>query len=202
LLLEPAPAILLAAALVHAVRRNVFDLVVFLGVVAVIVFDSARHRPSTAAVRVPNPAGPRWAATATLLVVGAAMGAMPLASWPLRISLAALGLIALGLVATAAPPGPPVEPTGAAERGGALWAGTFLVAAVLELANFLWQPDPQTDSYPHPTLSALIGPELTARPVRMVVLAFWLVGLGWIVNACRTQAPDVPNPATGDGVGR
>jgi hypothetical protein len=36
-LLEPAPAILLAAALVHAVRRKAFDLVVFLGVVAVIV---------------------------------------------------------------------------------------------------------------------------------------------------------------------
>jgi hypothetical protein len=103
---------------------------------------------------------------------------------------------------TAAPPGPSVEHTPSDDRGWALWAGPLLLAAVLELANFLWQPDPQTDSYPHPTLSALIGPELTARPIRMVAVAFCLVGLGWIVNACRTRTSDVTSAASGDGVGR
>jgi hypothetical protein len=205
-LLEPAPAILLAAALVHAVRRNAFDLAVFLGTVCVIVFDTAWRRPDRGAVlpvpprAEPHRAGRRWAVTATVAVVGAVVGSMPLGSRPVRIALALLGLLALIVVATARTSAPSAEASGPNHRGWALWAGTLLLTALLELANFLAQPDPQTDSFRHPTLSALIGPQLGSRPVRMVVVACWLLGLVWIARACRTAAAaNTPTGASESG---
>jgi hypothetical protein len=141
----------------------------------------------------------RWAAAATVAAAGAAVGSMRLGSLPVRIALAALGLVALILVATARPPAPSVDVPGPALRGSAVWAGTLLLIAVLELANFLAQPDPQTDSFRHPTLSALIGPHLGARPLRMVVVACWLLGPVWIVRACRIPAALGTKSAPADG---
>ena len=60
------------------------------------------------------------------------------------------------------------------------WAVVVLVGCLLELGNFLTQPDPQTDDPAHPTLSALVDPLLDDGWVRAAAAGAWLL-LGWWV---------------------
>jgi hypothetical protein len=198
-LLEPAPAILLAAAVVHVIRQNVFDVVVFVGVVLVIVVDRFRQGPEDAHSPARLPVLPRWVSATAVAAFGVLVGWLPLASGPLRVILGVIGLGALLLVAAARPPAETVGGPAPAQPGWALWAVTLLLAALLELANFLQQPDPETASYPHPTLSALLGPELAGRPVRMIALACWLAGLLWIARACVARPAESENAAEPKG---
>ena len=62
------------------------------------------------------------------------------------------------------------------------WAVVVLVGCLLELANFLTQPDPQTDNPAHPTLSALVDPLLDDGWVRAVAAGAWLLVGWWVVR--------------------
>jgi hypothetical protein len=198
-LLEPAPVILLAATVAHIVRRNVFDIVVFSAVVVVIVLDRARRGRNGSARSRPLPAAPWWAVAASAVLFGLVLGSSAPGSLPPRITLAAIGLVTLVLVAAGLSQQPREASGQGPNRSWIAWAGVLVLAALLELWNFAHQPDPQTDSYTHPTISALIGPELASWPVRTVVLAGWIAGLWWLVRACRAGGTTSPEPGLPDG---
>jgi hypothetical protein len=64
--------------------------------------------------------------------------------------------------------------------GTALWGAVFVAACLWELASLLQQPNLETGSYTHPTISTLTDPVLASMAGRAVVLAAWL-GLGWFL---------------------
>jgi hypothetical protein len=94
------------------------------------------------------------------------------------------GLVALGAVwqvgrspLQLAPP-----PDRARGRGWLTWPVLLVVGCLFELTNFALQPDPQTDSYAHPTVSAIVDPLLGWPPARAVVAAVWLAIGFWLVR--------------------
>jgi hypothetical protein len=64
--------------------------------------------------------------------------------------------------------------------GTALWGGVFVAGCLWELTSLLQQPNLETGSYAHPTISTLTDPVLATMAGRAVVLAAWL-GLGWFL---------------------
>lgn len=213
-LLDPTLLILLAALAVHVVRRNVFDIIVFAGTIILILIDR-QLRPGTGASvpgrrssgrRPPgrwSPARIRWWTVATLaLLFGAVVGSLQPAGVPERIALAVPGLVAALLVTLRGRADRP-RPIG---RWWAAWPALLILAALIELSSFLQQPDPQTGSYRHPTLSTLIEPLLDAPVVRAGALMVWLAAGWWLVRAVVRPGDDsgtdgaVP-PGSGSGPG-
>jgi len=62
------------------------------------------------------------------------------------------------------------------------WGSLLVVAGLWELSALLMQPNIETSSYAHPTISALTDPLLSTGPGRSVAL------LGWIaLGACLVE---------------
>jgi hypothetical protein len=61
-----------------------------------------------------------------------------------------------------------------------LWAVVLVSGGLLELGSLLEQPHLTTDSYAHPTVSALTDPLLASHPGRSAVLGGWLL-IGWFL---------------------
>lgn len=175
-LLEPTVVILLLASVAHLARRNVTDLTLFLGLVAVIAADRL-HGPASSA----SPGLPRLPAA----YVGAAAvgyGAL-VAPWArfgrvLPVVLAIPGLVALIAVLRARPvsllPRAVPPPSG----GWVIWPAILVGGCLFELANFLVQPDPTTPNHEHPVLSDIVDPWLSSGLARGVFAAAWLA-IGW-----------------------
>jgi hypothetical protein len=118
------------------------------------------------------------------LVVAAALyagfvGAFSRYSWPATIAVVAVGclVVAIGW------PGPlRLRPglTGTARHRSWLWAVIVIVGGLWELSSLLQQPHLTTDSYAHPTISALTDPLLASHPGRSVALGAWLL-IGWFL---------------------
>jgi hypothetical protein len=100
-------------------------------------------------------------------------------SWPATIAVVALGclMVAIGwqgpLRQRQAPSGQPLRRTW-------LWAVVLITGGLWELSSLLQQPHLTTDSYAHPTISALTDPLLASHPGRSVALAAWLL-IGWFL---------------------
>lgn len=170
---------MLLAAIVHVVRGNVVDVVVFLGV-AVLMLVCLR-RDLTA-----RPA-PWWLArrsgpVALAVVAAAVVSTQPREGVWVQLVLAVVGVLALVLVVRAGRGSPSRSSLSSGRRTGRVWPWPVVVVlgCLVELADFLAQPDPQTDNPDHPTLSSIVDPLLDARPVRAVAVAVW-VGLGWLL---------------------
>lgn len=201
-LLEPTIPILLAAGTVHIIRRNIFDTVLFLGTAVVIVLDRARSRstrPGGAVV----PLGVGWLLALAAVVVGYAtvVGAWSLDTLPVKVALVMPGLLAVVVVA-ARPPAGRVRERQPIGRGWIVWAVLGVGACLWELAAFVQQPDPQTDSYAHPTLSSIIGPTMSSPVVRVGLLGLWLAVSLYLlrivlVNAAVPKRPGAPGSAAG-----
>jgi hypothetical protein len=100
-------------------------------------------------------------------------------SWPATVGVIALGaaVVAVGWrgpLRRRPDPGPLPLP------GAMLWAGVLVAGSAWELASLLQQPDLTTDSYAHPTISALTDPLFGSHGGRSVALAAWLVA-GWLL---------------------
>ena len=100
-------------------------------------------------------------------------------SWPATVPVIALGVVAV-MIGWRGPrrirplSGPlPVA-------GTALWGGVFVAGCLWELTSLLQQPNLETGSYSHPTISTLTDPLLSTTAGRAVVLAVWL-GFGWFL---------------------
>lgn len=170
----PAFGVVVLAGAVHVARRNVVDVLVFLLVALLMVLAPTRDRATRRR--------PRWlerpwlvAAAAVLLAVLVALS--PRTSTAVQVALGIVGSAALVVTLRA---GRGAPPTAARSPRAWPWAVVIVVGCLLELGNFLTQPDPQTDNPAHPTLSALVDPLLDDGWVRAVVAGGWLL-LGWWV---------------------
>jgi hypothetical protein len=175
---EPTVWFLLITVVVHVIRQNLVDVLVFLGVAVLIVVD-ARRSARDRSVRW----WPSWP-VAALVCTSYALLLLPMgrSGWPMRVAVAVPGLVALVVVlrcgrGLAEEPAP--RPAG---RGWVVWTGLLLVGCLAQLFNWLQQPDPNTDSYAHPTLSSLVDPLLAGSVVRAVAAAVWLAVGIWLLG--------------------
>jgi hypothetical protein len=178
----PALCVILLSLVVHVVRQNVVDIVVF-GTVAVLIVLEPRLplRSGTA---------PRWLGRARLAVLAALVLALVVlatgrSSVLVQVVLGFVGVVALVVVLRAGPGAPPQVAT----PRWWLWVVVLLAGCVLELADFVSQVDPQTDNPSHPTLSA-VGEPLLAEPLpRALVAAGWLLIGWWLVRLATQRDP-------------
>lgn len=171
-LAEPAVVAMLLATVAHVARRNLTDVVLFLGMAGVVAID--RVAPLREVRRALPDVRTR---TVVAVAVGYGVLVLPLVRGgvAMRLVLAVPGLVALALLVRtrqSARRGP------APGRGWVLWPVLLVLGCLFELANFLMQPDPMTPNHAHPVLSDIVEPWLGSGPARGVFCAVWLV-LGW-----------------------
>jgi len=189
---QPMVAILLLIALFTAVSGKPLDGFLMLAVATLLIFDAARSRRQVSLTGSRNGAsvaasadnrrrGPRrllvraaWLAAAALYCV--VVGSFRRYSWPATASVVALGclMIAIGWQGPLARRHRSGEPL----RRAWLWAVVLVSGGLLELGSLLQQPHLTTDSYAHPTISALTDSVLASFPGRSAVLGGWLL-TGW-----------------------
>jgi hypothetical protein len=113
------------------------------------------------------------------VVYAGVVGSFSRYSWPVTIAVVALGclMVAIGWQG----PLRQREPlTGTPLRRAWLWAVVLVTGGLWELNSLLQQPHLTTDSFAHPTISALTDPLLASHPGRSVALGAWLL-IGWFV---------------------
>jgi hypothetical protein len=196
---QPIVATLLLIAISTTVAGKPLDGVLMLGVVILLTFDAARSRrqsaagnPGTSPAVQPAASAPadqarrgprRLPVTAAWLVAGATycavVGSFSRYTWPATASVIALGclMIAIGWQGPLRSR-PPLR--GKPLRRAWLWTVVLVSGGLLELGSLLEQPHLTTDSYAHPTISALTDPLLASHPGRSAVLGGWLL-TGWFL---------------------
>jgi hypothetical protein len=98
-------------------------------------------------------------------------------SWPATVAVA-IPAAAGVLVAWRVSAGSDSEPERLSRAGVALWALVWAGASVWELTALYLQPNLDTDSYAHPTLTYLANPIFASVPGRSAVIFGWLA-FGW-----------------------
>ena len=171
---------MLGATAVHVARGNVVDVAVFLGT-SVLMLVLPRHDPP--ATRAPWWLSRAWSGPVAAGLVGLVVAVQPRASAAVQVALAAVGALALVLVLRAGAGGPVARTS---TRRAGVWGVPLLVGCLLELADFLAQPDVRTDNPDHPTISALVDPVLDGRPVRVAVAVAWVL-VGWALVRVLTE---------------
>jgi hypothetical protein len=174
--------VVLLALVVHVIRRNTVDIVLFL-VIAVLIVVEPRLRLASR----PRPAwlDRRAAAVTSAALLGAVVTASPRNSAVVEAALALVGVVALALVLRAGPG----APAGVAAPGWWVWAVVLLLGCLLELADFLSQPDAQTDNLDHPTLSGVVEPLLSSPWARGGAAMAWLLVGWWLVRLATQRDP-------------
>lgn len=163
--------IIFLAGLVHLARGAEVDGFVFLGTAAALGIAEIR-----------DPVGRRGR-----LPLVVALAAVPLgwvisllrpATAPIAVSVAVFGPPMLYLALTA-----PNDPAPTRLRPRWWWWATMgALICVWELSQFLQQPDLETDSYEHPTLSVILGPLFAGGPGRTIFVIVWLVAGVWLAR--------------------
>jgi hypothetical protein len=197
---QPIVLVLLLIAFFTSISGRVLDGILMLTVALLLASDAGRTRlrsqaglPATGAVATGGAQAGRsgqdsrgarrlliglaWLAAGLLYAV--LVGAFERYSWPITacvISLSCL-MVAIGWQ------GPLRQRqalTGQPLRRAWLWGVVVCAGGLWELSSLLQQPHLTTDSYAHPTISALTDPLLGSHPGRSLVLAIWLL-LGWFL---------------------
>lgn len=180
-------AIIIVAGLFHLGRGAEVDGLVFITIgVALIVAELRDRAPVPSHPPRREPLAMRWILSGALLCVGYGIlvGGWGLASPQVVLAVAVPGLLILPLAWRVGPP----PRDGRAGPAKWVWAGVMVLVCLWELISFLSQPDPRTDSYDHPTLSAIFNPMFGSTAFRTIVLIAWLgVGL-WLARRL-TAAP-------------
>jgi hypothetical protein len=196
---QPIVAILLLMALFTTVAGKPLDGFLMLAVAILLIFDAARSQrqsatrnPGSSLAAQPVASAPAdqpgrglrtLPVTAAWLVAGATycavVGSFSRYSWPATASVIALGclMIAIGWQGPLRSR-PPLA--GKPLRRAWLWGLVLVSGGLLELASLLEQPHLTTDSYAHPTISALTDTLLASHPGRSAVLGGWLL-TGWFL---------------------
>lgn len=173
---EPAVPILLAATVVHIVRRDLVDIAVFLGTAVVIVIDAGRPRVAATADDAPRQSR-IWVAAA-LAVMAAVIALAPPATVGARAVMILIGILAAVVVLTshhvvASPERP---------RGWVWWAVIGVATSLWELTSFIWGEVRPDEAANHPAISDLVEPLLTAWLGRVVFLLLWVAAGWWLVG--------------------
>lgn len=184
---QPIVLILLLIALFTTVTGKPLDGFLMLTVATLLIWDAMRPQPvqypdfgtagrgSACRHRVTRrqlAAGLSWFAAG--LVYAAVVGGFTRYSWPATIPVVALGCLAVA-VGWQGPLRRRAALTGRALRRAWLWGVVLVAGGLWELSSLLQQPHLTTDSYAHPTISALTDPLLGSHPGRTVALGAWLL---------------------------
>jgi hypothetical protein len=195
---QPVVAVLLLIALCTAISGKPLDGALMAAVASLLVFDSARTRLTDAGPELastargdgqPSSARPisgrhsrTWAGLAVITACGlyaVFVGSFSRYSWPATVAVVAVGCLVVG-IGWQGPLRQRAALTGTAQRRSWLWGVIVVVGGSWELSSLLQQPHLTTDSYAHPTISALTDPLLGGHPGRSLVLAGWLF-VGWLL---------------------
>jgi hypothetical protein len=200
---QPAVLILLLIAFFTSISGKPLDGVLMVTVAILLAFDAARTRLRGRAQQpaAGGPAAAGWAlpggqeteragmsARRVLTAVGlvaagllyaVVVGSFKRYSWPATTAVLALGslMIAIGWQG---PLRHRAALTGQALRRAWMWGVVLVAGGLWELSSLLQQPSITTDSYAHPTISALTDPVLASHPGRSLILGVWLL-LGWFL---------------------
>ena len=194
---QPIVLILLLIAFFTTISGKPLDGFLMLTVATLLAWDAARFRRGCQAAlgrrAAPSPTRPaggearstgrRLLPVLGWLIAGLAyagvVGSFKRYSWPATAAVVAVGC----LMVSAGWQGPlrrRAELTGQALRRAWLWAAVLIGGGLWELSSLLQQPHLTTDSYAHPTVSALTDPLLTSHPGRSVAAGGWLI-IGWFL---------------------
>jgi hypothetical protein len=113
-----------------------------------------------------------WCAAA--LAYAGVVGSFKRYSWPATIPVVLLGCLAVA-IGWQGPLRQRAALTGRALRRAWAWGVVLVAGGLWELSSLLQQPHLTTDSYSHPTISALSDPLLASHPGRTVTLGAWLL---------------------------
>ena len=181
--------IIIIAGLVHLGRGAEVDGLVFVTIGVALIVAELRDRPAqprAASRRQPEPLGTQWILLGAVLCLGygVLVGGWGVGSAPVILAVAVPGLLILPLAWRVGSPSQTAKP-GPAKWA---WAGVMVLVCLWELFSFLSQPDPQTDSYDHPTLSAILNPLFGSATVRTIVLIGWLAIGMWLAHRLASSA--------------
>ena len=178
--------IIIIAGLFHFGRGAEVDGLVFVIIGIALVVAELRDRRETPPPREAS-LDKRWILLGALLCLGYGLlvGRWALASAQVILAVAVPGLLILPLAWRVGPPGENRAP-----RTKWVWAGVMILVCLWELISFLSQPDPQTDSYDHPTLSAILNPMFQHESFRVVVLTVWLAIGFWLARRLSTAGEE------------
>jgi hypothetical protein len=182
--------ILLLASVMHVVRRNVFDFLLFFGTAVLIVVDSRRITGRASEPEVPAAVRHRWLAAAAVALFAAIIALLPIAGGMVRIVVSACGLAALALVLVRPAAAPTPVAAGDAPgrlRGWWVWATVGVVTCLWELSSFIAQQVWPADQVNHPAASDLIGPLLTTWLGRAILLLLWGAAGYWLLHQLVTS---------------
>jgi len=176
--------IIIIAGLFHFGRGAEVDGLIFVTIGIALVVAELRDRRETPPPRT-VPLDRWWILLGALLCLGygSLVGQWELASAEVILAVAIPGLVVLPLAWRVGPVG---EHQHQAPRTKWVWAGVMVLVCLWELISFLAQPDPRTDSYDHPTLSAILNPMFQNEPFRVVVLTVWLAIGFWLARRLST----------------
>ncbi len=111
--------------------------------------------------------------------VALAVGFPDRQTWPSTLAVSLVGVAGVWLAYVS----PPAADPGPLPRSGAVaWLTVFLSLAAWELVNLFQQPDLQTGSFDHPTLSVLADPVLDVRLWRILFVGVWLALGRWLLG--------------------
>lgn len=175
---EPAVAALLLATIAHVARRNVTDIVLFLGMAGVIAMDRVGGFRESRRIELPA-VRPR-AVVAGAIGYGLVILPLVRGGGLMRVALAAPGLAALLILLSGRTGVRPLPPPG---RGWVVWPVIAVAGCLFELANFLTQADGTTPNHAHPVLSDIVEPWLASGASRAVFCAVWVVIGWWLLGA-------------------
>jgi hypothetical protein len=185
---QPVVGVLLLIALCTGISGKPLDGVLMVAVASLLVFDTARTRlrrsgPVTETTSPPaerrssRRRGQTWAGLAVVAASGlyaGFVGSFSRYSWPATMAVVAVGCLVVA-IGWQGPLRHRAALTGTARRRSWLWGVIVVGGGSWELSSLLQQPHLTTDSYAHPTISALTDPLLAGHPGRSLVLAAWLL---------------------------
>jgi hypothetical protein len=110
---------------------------------------------------------------ALAVIYSLVVGSFTRYSWPATAGVAGLGT-GVVIVGWGGPTRQRAIPSRFARVGITVWGVLFVAASLWELGALLGQPDFETGSYAHPTISTLTDPLLSSALGRSVALMGWL----------------------------
>lgn len=191
---QPIVAILLLISLFTLLSGKPLDALLLALVAIALAWDAGLHarQPSPTASAPAQPGAWRLRSrpprlrlvaigSAAAVVYALTVGSFTRYSWP-----ATAGVVGIGASVVVAGWGGPTRqrqiPAKFTRIGAVTWGILFLIACLWELTALLMQPNIETSSYAHPTISTLSDPLLASAPGRTIALLGWIALGAYLVE--------------------